>query len=126
MKPENKEFLDKHRHHYDTVIKAGYVKHLNAHEREGMQRVMREEFQPGYTADLWCPPCLFDMVKQLYQRYDNWLAAQMIEEPQPIENTLGEVEPVNPLNIKDDEPHSPNSENPPHGDNRPKRNRRRR
>lgn len=85
MKPENKAFLDANRHHYDTIIKAGYVKHLNAHERERMVRVMNEEFQPGYTADLWCPPCVFDMVKLLYQRYDAWLASQP-EPPKVVEN----------------------------------------
>jgi len=76
MTPENKAFLEANRHHYDTVIKAGYVRHLNANEREGMQRIMREEFQPGYHTDLWCGPCLFDMVKLLYTRYDQWLSEQ--------------------------------------------------
>lgn len=72
MKQENIEFLEANKHHCETVTKAGYVKHLNAHEREGMLRVMREEFIPGYTVDLWCPPCLFDMVKLLYSQYEKW------------------------------------------------------
>jgi hypothetical protein len=104
MKTANKIFLDKNRHHYDTIIKAGYLRGLNVHEREGMQRVMGEEFQPGYHTDLWCGPCLFDMVKLLYQRYDAWVATQ------PKENT-----------IHQNESNTSNSENPPHSDNRAKR-----
>jgi hypothetical protein len=78
MKPENKAFLDANRHHYETFKKAQYMRHLNAHEREGMQRVMREEFQPGYNSDLWCPPCVADMVVKLYERYDEWLSQQPV------------------------------------------------
>jgi hypothetical protein len=78
MKPENKKFLDDNRHHYDTYVKAFYVRGLNANEREGMQRVMREEFQPGYSADLWCPPCLVEMLVKLYRHYDEWLAQQSV------------------------------------------------
>lgn len=73
MKPENKEFLDANRHHYDTYVKAFYVRGLSANEREGMQRVMREEFQPGYHTDLWCGPCLVDMLIKLYRHYDEWI-----------------------------------------------------
>lgn len=97
MKPENKKFLDDNRHHHDTLTKAFYLKGLNGNEREGMVRVMREEFQPGYTVDLWCPTCAADMVIHLYRYYDNWLSAQPKEEPTiTIEYERGETE----LNIK--------------------------
>lgn len=76
MKPENKAFLDANRHHYETLTKAFYMKGLNAHERDGMVRVMREEFIPNYHTDLWCSPCVADMVKLLYHKYNEWLAAQ--------------------------------------------------
>lgn len=82
MKPENKQFLDDNRHFHDTLIKAFYMKGLNANQREGMVRVMREEFQPGYSTDLWCPPCVSDMVKLLYRLYDDLLAKQT-KEPEP-------------------------------------------
>lgn len=111
MNAANRDFLDKNRHHYDTVIKAGYVRHLNVHEREGMQRVMREEFRPGYHTDLWCGPCVFDMVKLLYQHYDAWLAAQ------PKEETLTNISASFPSN-KSNELHTPNGHNRPQRRNR--------
>lgn len=81
MKPENKAFLESTYHHWVTLRDAQYLKGLNGNEREGMQRVMREEFIPGYVCDLWCPACCAEMVKQLYTRYDAWKAAN----PEPVE-----------------------------------------
>ena len=94
MRPENKAFLDANRHHHDTLIKAFYLRSLNNNEREGMQRVMSEEFQPGYATDLWCPPCVSDMVLLLYRSYDEWLAQQAatiieaIKEPEAPEAVI--------------------------------------
>lgn len=72
MRQENIDFLEANYHHWATLRDAQYLKGLNANEREGMQRVMAEEFVKGYTADLWCPSCCADMVRQLYTRYDTW------------------------------------------------------
>lgn len=90
MKPENKAILDANRCHYETAIKAEFVKGFNSREKDDLLRVMREEFIPGYTTDMWCSPCIFDFIKLIYQLYDKWLAEQpkeeiKIEEPKPIE-----------------------------------------
>ena len=79
MTAENKKFLDDNRHHWLTLTKAFYLRHLNANERGGMERVMNEEFQPGYRCDLSCPHCVAEMVKLLYRRYDEWLEAHPIQ-----------------------------------------------
>jgi hypothetical protein len=81
MKPENKQFLEANYHHWVTLRDAQFLRGLNANEREGMVRVMAEEFQPGYTCDLWCPTCVFEMVKSLYTRYEQW----KLDNPEPIE-----------------------------------------
>lgn len=72
MTPENKAFLEANRAHWITLRDAFYIRHLDGNTRSEMQRVMGEEFQPGYTADLWCPTCVADMVKALYQRFEAW------------------------------------------------------
>lgn len=79
MNPANRALLDDMRHHHTTLVKAFYLRGLNAIERDNMQRIMREEFQPGYQADLWCPSCAADMVLLLYRHYDEWLAKQPLE-----------------------------------------------
>lgn len=144
MKPENKTFLDANRHHYDTIVKAGYVRGLNAHEREGMQRVMGEEFQPGYHTDLWCGPCLFDMVKLLYQRYDAWIAANekpsiplnqeeinqndnaILSTATPEEKQLESATTPNTTNATSNDKAKCNEPDPPNSTNTPQRNIRRR
>lgn len=80
MKEHNKEILDKHYHHWQTLRDAQYLKGLNIHEREDIVRVLREEWYPGYTYDAWCGDCMASMVKEVYQRYDKWLSEQPKEE----------------------------------------------
>jgi hypothetical protein len=117
MKPENKAILDANRHHYETATKAGYVKHFNAKEKEDLLRVMREEFQPGYYFDMWCPPCVFDFIKLIYQRYDAWIAAQPKEPTEHIHATFPKIDP--PKNTS-------NEQNTSNGGYIPKRNHHRR
>lgn len=119
MKPENKAILDANRHHYETVSKAGYVKHFNAHEREELLRVMREEFQPNYTTDMWCGPCVFDFVKLLYQSYDKWLSdSQPKEEAITVHATFPKADPPqtsdnekDTIRTQDIKPNTPNGNN---------------
>lgn len=79
MKTENRKFLDDNYHHWITLRDAFYIRHLDGNTRSNMMRIMAEEFWPGYTSDLWCPTCVADMVKLLYQRYDKWI----LENPDP-------------------------------------------
>ena len=116
MKTENKKFLDDNRHHYDVLIKAFYLRHLDGNTRSMMQQVMSEEFQPGYATDLWCAPCVSDMVKLLYSRYDKWIAAQEVKEPTKEQLIVSANFPSNKTNKN--ESHTPNSVNPPKRKNR--------
>jgi hypothetical protein len=73
MTPETIQFLNDNRHHHDTLVKAFYLRSLSAEVRSRMQHIIGEEFQPGYNTDLWCPPCVSDMVLKLYRHYDEWI-----------------------------------------------------
>ena len=73
MTPENEQFLKDNFHHFMVFERAFYLRGLSGNIRENMQRVMSEEFQPGYTADLWCPTCCAEMVTRLYRCYYNYL-----------------------------------------------------
>lgn len=81
MKNENKAFLDANRHHYNLLVNAGIVKHLDGATREGLLRIIREEFAPNYIASTWCQSCVADILKFAYVQYDKWIAAQPKEEP---------------------------------------------
>lgn len=114
MKPENKAFLEANRHHWITLRDAQYCRHLDGATREGMRRVMAEEFRPGYSADLWCPPCVAEMVTQLYRDFEKWEAANppvfaIVESPEPIPEGHAEVLEVkeNGEGVKTVEPFTP-------------------
>lgn len=76
MTPETIQFLNDNRIHHETLTKAFYLRSLSAEVRARMQQIIAEEFQPGYSTDLWCPPCVSDMVLKLYRHYDEWLEKQ--------------------------------------------------
>ena len=79
MKKENKEFLDSNRHFYEQMLRADTLSGLGHQTKTEMERVMRDEFNPGYTADLNCATCIFEMVKRLYHNYDRWLSDNPIK-----------------------------------------------
>src|SRR4051812_2419526 len=88
MNPANKSFLEANRTHWITLRDAFYIRHLDGNTRSEMQRIMGEEFRPGYTSDLWCGVCVADMVTALYQEFEKWEAANPVitfeENPTPI------------------------------------------
>jgi hypothetical protein len=76
MTPENIQFLNDNRTHHNTLVNAGYLRGLSAETRQRMQDVIRQEWEPTYHTDLWCGPCVCDMIKKLYRHYDEWLKQQ--------------------------------------------------
>lgn len=79
MKPENREIFEENRKHYDTLVNAGYMVHLSGRDRSNIVKAMSEEFQPGYSADLWCPTCVANMMHQIYRRYLQFLEEEKME-----------------------------------------------
>lgn len=77
--PNDIQFLNDNRHHYETLIKAFYLRSLSGEVRSRMQEIIGKYWQSGYSTDLWCPPCVSDMVKKLYRHYDEWLARQPVK-----------------------------------------------
>jgi hypothetical protein len=70
VKAENAEFLDRNRFHYDCLVKAQYVKHLDGATIDGLVRIVREEFDSGYLINTWCGDCVMNMLKFVYEQYD--------------------------------------------------------
>jgi hypothetical protein len=92
-----------------TLVQAQYMKGLNGQERDDMQRIMSEEFQPGYHADLWCPPCVSDMILTLYRLYDAWLAAQPPESPITVQASFPKHYP--PAEVESEPQQQPKKKN---------------
>lgn len=91
MTPENKAFLEANRHYWITLRDAHFMMGLSGNTRSDMQRIMGEEFRPGYVTDLWCPTCVSDMVTALYFEFEKW------ERDNPPVRVLSEHEPFWPI-----------------------------
>jgi hypothetical protein len=83
MNQENKQFLDEHRFVYDEIIKAETAKKANLFKTD-LIRILREEFYPGYAVTEDCVSCLFEVVRLLYTKYDQWLKEQQVKPLQPV------------------------------------------
>ena len=79
MTPEDKQFLDDNREHHTTLENAGYLRGFSGEIRGRMQEIIGKYWQPGYHTDLWCPPCVCDMLRKLYRHYDEWLKENKTE-----------------------------------------------
>lgn len=75
MSPESMAFLDANRYHYNWLVNAQMVKHLDYATRKGLLDVIRKEFEPGYPEDLDCSNCVANMLRYVYVQYDKYLAA---------------------------------------------------
>lgn len=67
MLPHNRQALE--------AIRPDYVnwtvnKCLNQFNWQEVQRVIREEWDPGYTVDYWCGHCLTEMLKFAFGKMD--------------------------------------------------------
>lgn len=97
MKPENKAFLEEHRSLWITLRDAQYLRFPHQGIKDGLVRIMREEFRPGYTVDLWCSHCVATMVREVYQEFEKWEAAQVQTITEPV--TIA-IDPPKPIHVQ--------------------------
>lgn len=76
MRQESINFLEEKKPVYDMLVKAGIVVQLDGATRQGILNVIREEWDPGYLADLWCAPCVQTMIRYAYTQYEKYLKNQ--------------------------------------------------
>jgi hypothetical protein len=76
MTQANIKYLEDHRNVVDEIVNAQTATRANAIKGE-LLRIMQEEFLPGYVILDSCGSCLFDLVRQLYRRFDEWKAQNM-------------------------------------------------
>jgi hypothetical protein len=73
MTTADKTFLHNNRRHYDMWKQAQIVNQLDGATRNEMFAIIRRNFAPHYTADLWCQSCVTAMIEYLYTQYDKWI-----------------------------------------------------
>ena len=74
MTQQHIDNLDKHRHFHQSITgPAQTLKGLNNGEKNDILEAGKHFFGEGYSPDLWCQPCIADMIKQVYNAYDKYL-----------------------------------------------------
>lgn len=101
MKDENRQIFEENLRHYHTLVNAGYMVHLSGRDRSSLVKAMSEEFQPGYSSDLWCPPCVANMMHQVYRRYLQFVDEERKQEEVRRFQSAAEAQP--PTNFTPEE-----------------------
>lgn len=85
MNPANQAILDECRRHYDfykrtETLQSSGMHAVTFHQLKELERIVHEEFVPGYRADLsGCGPCIGAHLTYVYRKYDDWLAQQPVK-----------------------------------------------
>lgn len=91
MNAEDKSFIEANRQHYRTITQAGFVADLDGVVKTKMLDIIKRNFAPAYLTNLWCSPCVVDMIKYLYEQYDAMPKeepAKEVEAPKQAELTI--------------------------------------
>lgn len=90
VKPENREFLERFRHHYEHYTKDRTIPrhlHIDLQDKRRMLEVAREEFDPNYSA---CITCSEDFMTLF-----NYLFVQMGKQVAPVAKVEAGNDPAN-------------------------------
>ena len=69
MSPENRQRLEKYRQIYTMWVNDEVL--LNTSFASEVQDIIRQELNPGYTAQTWCGKCCADMLELAFRHLDS-------------------------------------------------------
>lgn len=70
MRPDNRAALEKYRRIYDAWVKDKCLYSMDGGELEVL-RIIREEWDPVHTVDLWCGVCRAKMLVFAFEKMDS-------------------------------------------------------
>lgn len=73
MLAANKQFLDDNRLFVESYSQKDPPRKMGIADRERLLAIVRQEFDKGFTADLWCEECVKVFILNAYVMYDNFL-----------------------------------------------------
>lgn len=65
MSPESRQRLEKYREKYEHLLSTGSLS-MNAGQAEEILSIVRKEIDPNYKIMLWCPSCVEQMLKFVF------------------------------------------------------------
>lgn len=81
---QQKQFMADNRPHYETLVRADFLTNIGQDVKTGLLDVARV-FAPAYQANLWCGPCVCDLVKFAFVQYDKWVNEHPVEDVKEVE-----------------------------------------
>jgi hypothetical protein len=72
MKPENQKILNDCRIYFNQLSQGLKVHGISFHQRKELERIIDEEFQPGYRANFECEACINEMIVLAFYYYDRY------------------------------------------------------
>lgn len=76
MKAENITALEKYRPMWNTYLQVQVIPYFDEAAKHEVLTIIQQEFDPGYSTNLWCGPCLVEMLKKAFWHLDDYYAAQ--------------------------------------------------
>lgn len=69
LTPEQRQFIEHNRPHYDTLIRAEFLTNMSNQVKDGLLEIAHI-FSPGMAVNLWCGTCVCDLIKYVYTQVD--------------------------------------------------------
>jgi hypothetical protein len=92
--PQDITFMEANRPHYNTLVQAQFLTNIGYDIKEGILNIARK-FDPGYMANLWCSPCVCDLVKYAYVQFDKWKEQNVQHATFPVnDKSVGGYQPA--------------------------------
>lgn len=70
MQPENRTRLEKYRKMYEAWVNDQVLYNMDGAAKNEILEVIRQEWAPGYVAEMWCGSCLAKMIVFAFQNMD--------------------------------------------------------
>lgn len=70
MQPHNRQRLEKYRRQYNAWVNDRVLYDLDGAAKNEIIDVIRQEWNPGYTTDLWCGSCVAKMLEYAFRSMD--------------------------------------------------------
>lgn len=91
MQKHNIESLERFRHLYDTYRQVQVIGYLDQWQKDEILRVINEEFDPMYRPNLWCGPCVAEMLVKAFRHLDAYYAQQHTAGVEAVQEKLAQV-----------------------------------
>ena len=72
MKAENRKIMEECRKYANMVATNQKPQGISYQQRLDLERIIKEEFQPGYSSNRDCEACVNAMISLAFYYYDNY------------------------------------------------------